>query len=317
MDYEQAKVQLEIQITRNFYRLITDRANLSLLEEILRQTERQLERDRVARANGVIGELIYLRSQLAVETARYNLSAAEDAYITALRDFLVLLGIENQDVDSGFALEGRIETYPLEPDPEGLIREYLPKRPDIMSQLQTIERLELTKKQNLHSARTPSLDLSAQWRGGSGNAGLSGDFTDNLSGSLTLRVPIDGWIPGTRSNQTLMSADTDLEKARLDLKNTETAAAAQIHSLTVNLKNSWHSLEIARLRVRLAERTYELTETGFRNGTVESRVLEDARSDLADARQRLLQGELAYQNLILDLAAALNADWKTFSRSEP
>jgi hypothetical protein len=34
---------------------------------------------------------------------------------------------------------------------------------------------------------------------------------------------------------------------------------------------------------------------------------------MAQARQQLLEGELAYKTMILDLAAALNLDWNTLT----
>jgi len=60
----------------------------------------------------------------------------------------------------------------------------------------------------------------------------------------------------------------------------------------------------------VAERGYELTELGFRNGTVDSLRLEDSRNNLVAARQRLLQSELSYLIMILDISAALNICWK-------
>jgi outer membrane protein TolC len=58
--------------------------------------------------------------------------------------------------------------------------------------------------------------------------------------------------------------------------------------------------------VQIAERTYELTEQGFQQGTVEFLALEDTRNSMAEARQQLLTDELAYKTMSLDLAAALN-----------
>jgi outer membrane protein TolC len=106
----------------------------------------------------------------------------------------------------------------------------------------------------------------------------------------------------------------DVEKARLELQNTEQAAAAQIRSLSSRLKSSWTSVEIARLSVEIARRTYELNEQGFLLGTVESLDLEESRNSLAGKRQALLESELSYQTMMLDLAAALNVDWKEFTR---
>jgi multidrug efflux system outer membrane protein len=309
LNYESARRQLEIQIIKTFFTLLAEKQNLVHLEEIRTLAERQLEKNQTAFANGLISQIAVLQSRLGAETARLNQSNAETAYNTNLGAFLVLLGLDQY---TKTVLEGKIEIIRVEADPELLIREYLGKRPDIVSQRQNIERLELVQRQTVLNSRSPTLSLSAQWSGsGSGGAG----FSDGLSGNLSLGIPIESWIPGTKGNQAIGAAEAGVEKARLDLKDTENRAMSEIRSLAENLRNSWEGLEIARLRVEIAERAHELTEEGFRNGTVESLILQEARNDMAQARQQLLEGELAYQTMILDLAAALNVDWNALMQS--
>jgi multidrug efflux system outer membrane protein len=301
LDYEDARRQLEIGVTRNFYTLIADRENLSHLEKNLELAERQLERDRIAFNNGLRGELAFLQSRLGVETAKYDLSNARTAHANGMGEFLALLGIPR---DTPVLLEGKLDIHPIDAEPEALIREYLPKRPDILGQRQVIENLEYTEKQTALNARAPSLSLSARW------SGQLDPFTDRISGTASVSIPIDSWIPGTGRDQAVKSAGANIEKARLDLQDIEKGAAAQIRSLTARLRDSWASIEIARLSVEIAERTYELHEQGFQLGTVESLALEDTRNSLAEKRQQLLRSELSYQTMMLDLAAALNVDWK-------
>jgi outer membrane protein TolC len=306
LSYEDARNQLELQITKNFYHLIADRDNLASLDYTLQLAQRQYERDQIAFNNGLVGELSLMQSRLGLENARYNLSAARSAYANRMGDFLSQLGIAQgaaQDADT--ALEGKIEIARVEADAEQLIREYLPRRPDIVSKRQEIERLENAGKQTSFSARAPSLQLEARW----GSSAFD-PFVDTIRGSATLNIPIDPWIPGTARGQSVRVAKNAIEKARLDLQSVEDAATAQIRSLAASLRNSWDSIEIARLSLGVAERGYELTEQGFRNGTVESLKLEDARNNLVNARQRLLQSELSYFNMILDISAALNINWK-------
>ena len=313
LDFENARRRLSIDITKTFNTLLAAKENLANLEETLNLAERQLEKNRIARANGLIGELPWLQSRLSVETARFNLLNNQSSYNNSLREFLTILGLDrNLDV----VLEGSISPVPVTLDPEALILEYLPRRPDIVNQRLTIERLELSRTQSNMSAKAPSLSLSASWSGNpQRNTGLTGRFRDSLSGSLSVTVPIDPWIPGTRSNQSLRSVDVELEKARLDLVNTESTARSNIRNLTESIRNSWNSIEIAKLRVEIAQRTYELSDAGFQSGVVEYLSLENTRNDLADAQFRLLQSELAYLNLLLDLASALNVDLETLTRS--
>jgi outer membrane protein TolC len=306
LSHEDTRNQLEIQITKNFYSLIAERDNLTNLDYMMQLAQRQYERDQVAFNNGLINELTLMQSRLGLENARYNLSAARSAHANRMGDFLAQLGI-TPDTDA--ALDGKIEIVKVELNAEQLIREHLFRRPDIVSRRHEIERLENAEKQATYSSKAPSLRLQAEW-----NSRNFSPFTDALSGSATLTIPIDPWIPGTGRSQSVRSAKLAVDKARLDLQSAEDAAAAQIRSLAANLRNSWDSIEIARLSLSVAERGYELTELGFRNGTVESLKLEDARNNLMNARQRLLQTELSYLNMILDISAALNIGWKDLMR---
>ena len=304
LSYEDARNQLEIQITKNFFSLITDRDNLAGLADTLQLAQRQFERDQIGFNNGIIGERVLMHSRLSLEDARYNLSTARSAYANRMGEFLSLLGI-SQNADA--TLEGKIEIVKIEADAEQLIRDYLPRRPDIISRRQEIERLENAERQTVLAGRAPSLTFSLNWddRKQGGNP-----YTDSLRGSATLNIPVDPWVSGSRAGQVIRNSKFATEKARLDLQNAEEGAATQIRSLTANLRNSWDSIEIARLSLSVAERGYQLTEQGFRNGTVPSQALDDARNNLADVRQRLLQRELLYLDTFLDLSAALNKNWK-------
>jgi len=302
LKYEDARNQVSIQITKIFYSLIAEKNNLLLLEEVLNLAQKQFERNEVAFRNGLVRELSVIQSRLSVENARYNLSAANAAYANNMMDFLATLGITE---GGNINLLGEVTIIKINADADSLISGYLPERPDIVSSKREIERLENAQKQSSFQSRAPSLNLSMDW-----SLSKFNPFTDSFSATARLSIPIDPWIPGTSKEQTVRRADDSIEKAKLDLSITEDSAKTQIRSLCSGLVNSWTSIEIARLSLDAAQLSYRLTEDGFRNGVVESLVLEDARNNLASARQRLLQTELSYFNMILDLSAAINMDWK-------
>ena len=300
--YEDACNQLSIQITKRYYSLVAEKNNLALLEEVLNLARRQYERSEVLFRNGLTGELSLMQSRLAVENARYNFSAAGISHTNNMAEFLAMLGMAQ---DANVTLPDEINIVRISADPEFLITEHLPRRPDILRGGQEIERLKNAQMQSIMQNRAPSLTLSLDW-----NSSAFDPFADRFSGSASLSIPIDPWIPGTQRNQTVRRAEDAVEKARLDLEIIENAAKTQIRSLSALLRNSWDSILIARLGLEAARRSYQLTEQGFTNGTVESLALEDARNNMANARQRLLQNELSYFNMILDLSAALNIDWR-------
>jgi len=302
LKYQDARRQVSIQITKRFYSLIAEKNNLLLLEEVLSLAQKQFDRNEVAFRNGLVRELAVIQSRLSVENARYNHSAANTAYINNMGDFFAALGISSDDQ---VTLSGEVKIIKINANADALISGYLSVRPDIVSAKREIERLENAQKQSFFQNRAPSLNLSMDW-------GMSkfNPFTDSFSATARLSIPIDPWIPGASKEQTIRKADDSIEKAKLDLSIAEDSAKTQIRSLCSQLVNSWTSIEIARLGLDAAQISYQLTEQGFRSGTVESLVLEDARNNLASARQRLLQSELSYFNMILDLSAAINMDWK-------
>jgi outer membrane protein TolC len=302
LKYEDARRQLSIQITKRFYSLITEKNNLLLLEEVLNLAQRQFERNEISFRNGLVRELAVIQSRLAVENARYNLSAAGTAYANNMGEFLAMLGVSS---DEQVTLLGEVLVTKIDAGADALISGYLSGRPDIVSSKREIERLENAEKQSFYQNRAPSLNLSVDW-----NMSKFSPFTDSFSATARLSIPIDPWIPGASREQAGRRAADSIEKAKLDLSITEDSAKTQIRSLCALLANSWDSIVIARLGLEAAQIGYQLTEQGFRSGTVESLVLEDARNNMANARQRLLQTELSYFNMILDLSAAINMDWK-------
>jgi len=304
LKYEDARRQVSIQITKRFYSLIAEKNNLLVFEEVLNLAQRQFERNEVAFRNGLVRELAVIQSRLSVENARYNLSAANTAYTNNMGDFLAALGITS---DGHVTLLGEVKIIKINANANDLISGRLPGRPDIVSAKREIERLENAQKQSIFQSRAPSLNLSMDW-----SLSKFNPFTDTFSATARLSIPIDPWIPGTSREQTVRKTDDSIEKAKLDLSIAEDSAKTQIRSLCSQLVNSWTSIEIAGLGLEAAQTSYLLTEQGFRSGTVESLVLEDARNNLASARQRLLQTELSYFNMILDLSAAINMDWKNF-----
>jgi len=300
--YEDARNLLSIQVTKKYFELIAEKNNLTLLEEVFNLAQRQFTRSETLFRNGLVGELSFTQSRISLENARYNHAAALITHQNSKTEFLAMLGMQsNNDI----LLLGEINILKIDADAEVLINEYLPLRPDIIRNSQEIERLTMTHMQTIMQSRAPSLNLSLDWSSSSFDP-----FTDILSATARVSIPIDPWIPGTARQQAIARASGSLEKAKLDMEITENAAKAQIRSLTALLRNSYDSIIIARLSLEAARRGYQLTEQGFLNGIVESLTLVDARNNMANARQRLLQTELSYFNMILDLSAALNMDWK-------
>jgi outer membrane protein TolC len=298
--FENNRRSLIIGTSKNFDSLLAQGKKLEVLESARILAEEQLQRDRVARQSGYMGELDFLSSSLSAETARLEYSSALSNYSTALGKFLVTLGLEPE---GSIKLDGTIDVARFSGDTEALVAAALPKRLDLLIQRHEIERQKNRESEAVFSSRGPSLNLRGSW-------GISypGGPDKTIGTSLSLSIPLNSWIPNTKENQSLKSAAAEVEKARLDLKNKENTARTEIHSLVLSLQNGWNEVETARLRVGIAERVYELSDQGYRRGTLNFLDFETVRNRLTAARQQLLQSENDYKLLFLDLAGALSAD---------
>jgi outer membrane protein TolC len=300
LNYESSKRQVEIAAAKSYYNILIERKNLDVLRDLLAQTESQLAQNRTKFSNGLVSELDVQRSLLSVETARFELGRAEIQAEANMRTFLSAIGY---DENATWTLQDSFSINKIDADAAALIAEYLPRRPDIVSARQTLERLALQSTQKTLQSRVPSLSLSSSW---SGTPSLESSFSDSFRVSAGISIPIDSWLPDSKDDQSIKSARVDLEKAGLDLAETERNARLAIRTLVNNLAGAWRSVEIARLRVDIARRALEMTQIAFNTGSQEFLALQIARNDLTGTRQQLLNEELSYKTMSLDLAAALN-----------
>jgi outer membrane protein TolC len=275
----------------------------------MRLASEQLERDRIARQNGYIGELDFLSAQVSTERAKLSYNQALSDYQNALRLFLAALGIEGGKT---VVLEGKPEISKLSLDSDALIAVKLPQRPDLAAQRNEIQRLKNARTETFLSAKGPQLNLSATW-----GASLDKGLNDFLGAGVSVSIPVDPWIPGTKGDQTVSRSGAEYKKAVLELQNMEENAKQEIRSYTDRISNTWTEVEIARLQAGYAQRAFELAEQAYRRGSMRFLDYETTRNRLIETQQQQLQSELNYKILVLDLASALNMEeeeLKNYSR---
>jgi multidrug efflux system outer membrane protein len=301
---------VRIRVSQNYYRLLVDEENIALLEETLAIAERRLLKDEAQFQSGLANELDAMRSRLSVENARYALNKARRDRQQNISAFLSGAGFTDEEISGKqISLGGTVEIVPLVLDANRLIEEHLAKRPDMLSAAAEIRRLELTASRAFLTQRGPALSLSGTYRGnlaaGAFNSAAQ-PFSDSLTARLSVSVPLDSWLPGTKGAQALMSAEAEVEKARLSLQSVRQSAANSIRSLVENMENTLSSIEVAELRAEIAERAFRMSETAFERGAMEILDYENARASWAQSRQDLLKERLAYKTLVLDLEKELN-----------
>ncbi len=304
LEWESARSALEKEVSDSFYRLILLREQEELLAGDLELALSQLDRSRVQFDRGLINERTLLQARLGVEQSRLALERHLATVRQEERGFRRLTGLNEA---GKLVLDGTIDPEPLNADADKLIADYLAGRGDMRSAELQLRRLAASR--SIRSwARAPSLSLAG---------GLSGleSSEQSLSASLSLSIPLDGWIPGSGDSQELRDAEREYEKAEMSLEEVRKNAELEIRNLVSALEQSGRSIDISTLQVEIAERLYRLSEEGFGRGTVERLELEEARGDLLSARLELLNDRYDYLSALLDLKQALNTDTLDHARS--
>jgi multidrug efflux system outer membrane protein len=291
------------QTAKTFYDLIARRNNLQALEASMSLAADQLARSRAARQSGYVGELDFLSASLSAERARLAYNRARSDYRFALGDFLAALGLEENAGEEAYTLTGELVIVRLDLDTERLINEGLKRRPDLLALRNEAERLKNARNESFLSAKGPQVNLSASW-----GASLENGFDDTASAGISVTIPVDPWIPRSTKDQAVRQARTNYEKALLDLEDRERNARREIENAAESLRNTWAEVEIARLQNDYARRAFELASDAYRRGTMNFLDYEQIRNNQNDARQQLLQSELNYRILALDLALSLNME---------
>jgi outer membrane protein TolC len=298
LNNEMVKDNIILQVKKAFYSLLTQRENLGLLKENVRLAEEQLAKAETNYENGLISERVLLQSRLGLENTRVHYNQKLVEYEKQKRDFFLLLGFESGEE---VKLEGDIDFRIIDFDAEELIEKRLLQRKDILALQNKIDLTENAVVQSKRYTKTPSLNLSGKWTGA-----IQNPFQDSLNFGLTISVPIDSLIPGSKDDQDIEALEDDLKKNRIQLENTLRSAKLSIKNLAAGLKSAEESLRLSEMQIDISSRYYELAEEGFNFGTVERLELEQARQDLLNAKQQLLAGRYQYKLIQLDLLAALN-----------
>ena len=307
---ETAQKQLIRDVEKEFYYLLTVKNNLEVLQQNQELAEKRYMQTLENFNNGFSSELQVLQAQVSAANYRPQLSQARSDYEIRERSFLILLGI---DPETEVNLTGELEHPSVELNAPDLVSLYAAGRQDIRAQQKSIESLENSRRTAKASGFSPSVSVTGGWTSSlndpfSGSSWSENGWTDTLSMGLTLRVPLDGYIPGSSQKTTLAQTDISIEQARISLDSLMDSARTDILNLVKSIRTSQEQLELAGLNVDLAAKSYEMTEESYNLGVMERLEVEDAQQSLLSAIQQRLTSQYQYLSGLIDLKYALNMD---------
>lgn len=301
-------------ITR-YWQVVGARGNLEVDQQSLEAAQASYAHDKRALELGALPPLNIYRSEADVASRRVQVIQAEYALKQAEDALRFTIGA-NQDT--------YVQALDLDlterPDPQGELRgietgealkQAMDKRPEVTAAQRLLEGDDVSVRL-AHNHLLPDLQLSAFYQGSGvgGNSSFDGIstqggiatslnqiFTFGFPGygaSLTLNLPVKNRAAQAALGTALVSRHQDLysmqqvrEQITLDVNN----AVHQLEEAKLTLAAGKAALDLAEKSLAAEQRKYEL-------GDEQVFFVLDSQTRVAEARQNLLQAQIAYQNAI-------------------
>ncbi len=295
---------IRLQATTSFYNLLSQQKNIAILEESLNLAKKQYDQVNANYKNGLASELELLKARYSYQAIQPKITQAQTSYQNALSSFLMLLGL-----DSGTQIKFIDNTSIKElklPPAEQLANSFVENRYDVIQARESLTKAQLSASLSKHSSYSPSINLSENLRSGTEikkdakKPGLNGSF------SVSVSIPVNGYIPGSNDNLNIKNAKDAVSTASINLENTIKNAKQDINNKAAELNRLYESLSMNSMNISIAEKAYTLSSQSYNAGLLSQTELATQRQELITAKQTLSEAESNYIVSIYNLASALN-----------
>ena len=317
MNYENARISYALQmlnvernITSQFYSLFMSQQNLEISESELENAERnfniikdKVEADLTTKDEYYQAELNLAQSRSSLENQRVSLENAKD-------NFKQALGIP---LEEDIRVVCDIEADPVYVDPERALESAMSSRLELRQREISREQQEMSMVQvKDNDSFSGNLSLSL---------GIMGDDpefphiydnpTNNPRVAVSFSVPIFDW--GARKAR--------IKAAEIERKMFELSAEEELKSIEMNVRSTCRSLDnligqisIAEQSQRNAQLTYDLNEERYRNGELTGLQMNQFQNQLSNSKMSYTQAIINYKVQLLNIKILTLYD---FEKDEP
>ena len=308
--YENAVRTVELNVRKVFCNLLYTKENIQLQERKL-ETAKSLYESNLAKYNrGQLSELDLLNSQYNYESTIPTLQSLQINYDNSIATFKQTLGLnQSEEIE----LIGNIEDF------LNIGKIEINKNIEEVPAVKTIlANMELAKTQLLatrFSAWGPSLSASYSY-GKSGNFESSDLRTTGNSLSLSLRIPLDGFLPWSNGALSIANQKANLQDLELQLKEKKESTELEIQNSIKKIEQAQAQLNVLENNVELAQKRYNMTLTAYNHGSKDLLTLQNASDALMTARINLSSQKITIFSAILDLENILGVPFGTLGKTD-
>ena len=313
----QARSTLKRDVTKSFYYLLMEKENLLLQQANIDLAKKQYEEVASLYESAFASELEVLSAQLSYEALKPSYTQTKNSYESALLSFKVLLGL---DLDEELTLEGEVPSAGFVLDLEQL-KAFLAQNYSLSLLDLNLASLENSKKLQSKASLMPSLIVNSSYgvtysdpARPSMSLAPPNKWTDGSQFSITVAIPLDGYIAGSQTQVSLAKMQDAIDKLLLTRSQTKKQLEQALIARLNTIGAITEQLEVAAFNLSLTEKVFGMTMAQYQSGYKGSLEVEKIQGDLLKAQQNMLGLQYQYVTALVDLMYDLNIDTNTLSK---
>lgn len=313
ISYDQTYNTIEEAVVTAYWNIAAMDLSIESTRLSFEEAERQYNQLQDMYASGLIDQLSLMQGKLAYNSAKLTLKAYEDSKDLLVSAFKNLTGV---DYDFYVSEIPEMTFYAL-PEAEELVALYGNRNLDVQSARNSLESAKNGKTTTELATYVPivSVGLTYAYMGVDGYyASASSTFDDythaanQLSGSVSVTVPISNMLPGSSYYHQIKDMDDTIKQAALNLQSVQDTLLEDVREAKITIEQYQDNLELLQDNLETAELSYELSQQSYNSGLITVDALSDSRDDYLSARMQLIQTQVSHLLSVYDLAYELNID---------
>ncbi|MBN2736709.1 MAG: TolC family protein [Spirochaetales bacterium] len=314
LSQEELSSQIVRNVEKTYYAIQTYLKDLDIKKNNMVIAQARYESVQQKYDSGLSSDLDLLKAEVSVEEARLSYQRAFADYQKNINIFKRMIGV---NIEQTIELITPIEIPKVNISPKEWIDKCLELRFDIRKLHLSIRLAENRQAESIISNFAPNFSASTSWSTGVNQAFTAEswapeDLTASWSLRLSMSIPLNAYIPGSKSNLTLKSEADSMSKLLLDYEKARIIAEDEINSYARDLELIQTNIALSERLKGLSQRNYDAVQKSYNLGESTLLQVEDAQQSFFSAQLSFLNVQYQFLSTLIDLGYALNTDWHDF-----
>lgn len=309
LNYAIQKLNIEKSTTQMFYNLYQKQKDLEIANEELDNQQKSFDIIKNKVDAGLSPQEEYWQAELNLANSKSKVYTAEVAQYNAEDELKQMIGMS---LDKEILIMANVETKEVNIPLADAIAYAKDQRMELRQAEINIENtmfdLVVAKATNEFKG---NVSVSVGLFGDNekfGDMYSKGSLRDNESVAVGFEIPIYDW--GERKER-IKAAEASVESVELNMANEYIDIEMNIRSISRNLKNLLLQIDIAKISIKNAERTYDINLEKYENGDLTGMDLSIFQTQLSDAKNNLTSSIIDYKIELLNMKIQTLWDFET------